>query len=138
MLALLTALVALGLVTAGVTVAQRYYRRRRGIAEPEEEPVAAEPEVCCGQHAVCEKDSLLAAVSKEIEYYDDEELDRWAHTPSDEYTDEAVEEFRNIFYTMAETDVAGWVRSLQLREIELPDDIKDEVFLVVGERRMPH
>ena len=31
---------------------------------------------CCGQHEVCEKESLLAAVSKKIEYYDDEELDK--------------------------------------------------------------
>ena len=31
------------------------------------------PEGCCGQHIVCEKDSLLAAVSTEIEYYEDEE-----------------------------------------------------------------
>lgn len=31
---------------------------------------------CCGQHEMCEKDSLLAAVSKEIEYFDDHELDR--------------------------------------------------------------
>lgn len=39
---------------------------------PEVKEVDAE---CCGQHEVCEKDSLLAAVSKKIEYYDDEELD---------------------------------------------------------------
>ena len=31
-------------------------------------------EECCGQHEICEKESLLAAVSKQIEYYDDEEL----------------------------------------------------------------
>lgn len=30
-------------------------------------------EECCGQHEICEKESLLAAVSKQIEYYDDEE-----------------------------------------------------------------
>ena len=30
---------------------------------------------CCGMHETCEKDSLLAAVSKDVEYYDDEELD---------------------------------------------------------------
>ena len=47
---------------------------------------------CCGQHEVCEKDSLLAAVSKEIEYYNDEELDRYRGTASSDYTDEAVEE----------------------------------------------
>lgn len=90
---------------------------------------------CCGQHAVCEKDSLLAAVSKTIEYYDDEELDQYQGIPSDEYTEEQVEQFREVFYTMKEVDVAGWNRSLQLRGINLPDELKDEVFLVVGERR---
>lgn len=90
---------------------------------------------CCGQHEVCEKDSLLAAISKEIEYYNDEELDRYKGTASSDYTDEAVEEFREVLYTMREYEVAGWVRSLQLRAIELPDALKDEVFLIVGERR---
>lgn len=90
---------------------------------------------CCGQHEVCEKESLLAAVSQKIEYYDDEELDRYIGTPSNGYTAEQEDEFRDIFYTMHEDDVAGWVRSLQLRGIALPDNIKDEVFLIVGERR---
>ena len=36
---------------------------------------------------------------------------------------------------MREDEVAGWVRSLQLREVNLPDELKDEVFLIVGERR---
>ncbi|MCD8261842.1 MAG: phospholipase [Bacteroides sp.] len=91
---------------------------------------------CCGQHATCEKESLLAAVSKQIEYYDDEELDRYSGIESQRYTEAKVEEFREIFYTMQETDVAGWVRSLQLRHINLPDALKDEVFLVIGERRI--
>lgn len=90
---------------------------------------------CCGQHETCEKDSLLAAVSKQIEYYEDEELDRFRGRASDEYTEEEVEEFRSVLYTMKSMEVAGWVRSLQLRAVELPDDIKDEVFLIVGERR---
>jgi hypothetical protein len=90
---------------------------------------------CCGQHEVCEKDSLLAAVSKEIEYYNDEELDRYRGTASSDYTDEAVDEFREVLYTMKEYEVAGWVRSLQLRAVELPDALKDEVFLIIGERR---
>ncbi len=90
---------------------------------------------CCGQHEVCEKESLLAAVSKEIEYYNDEELDRFRGTASFEYCDEDVDEFREILYTMKDYEVAGWVRSLQLRAIEIPDSLKDEVFLIVGERR---
>jgi hypothetical protein len=100
---------------------------------PEVNPVDME---CCGQHQVCEKESLLAAVSKQIEYYDDEELDRYRGVAGDAYTPEQVEEFRDVFYTMQETDVAGWSRSLQLRGIQLPDELKDEVFLIVGERRM--
>ncbi|MGI6794378.1 phospholipase [Bacteroides sp. KG68] len=94
---------------------------------------------CCGQHEVCERDSLLAAVSKKIEYYDDEELDKYIGISPDEYTSGQEEEFRDVFYTMQDTDVAGWMRSLQLRGIALPDNLKDEVFLIIGERRItPH
>lgn len=90
---------------------------------------------CCGMHETCEKDSLLAAVSKDVEYYDDEELDRFRGIASDEFLPPEIEEFRYILYTMREDEVAGWVRSLQLRQIELPDELKDEVFLIIGERR---
>lgn len=91
---------------------------------------------CCGQHETCEKDSLLAAISKQIEYYDDEELDRFRGKESNSYSEKEVDEFRDVLYTMKDDEVAGWVWSLQLRSVELPDDLKDEVFLIVGERRM--
>ena len=90
---------------------------------------------CCGQHEVCEKESLLAAVSKEIEYYEDEELDRFRGRAGDAYLPDEIEEFREVLYTMREDEVAGWVRSLQLRQVELPDDLKDEVCMIVGEVR---
>lgn len=141
MWALITGLVLLGLVTAIIGFFQNRKMKeqlKRGEITEIPEPQEIEPEECCGEHATCEKDSLLSAVSKQIEYYEDEELDTWRHTPADQYTNEAIEEFRHVFYTLQETEVAGWVRSLQLREIELPDEIKDEVLLVVRERRMPH
>ena len=84
-----------------------------------------------------DKTANKAAVSKQIEYYDDEELDKYIGTAPDAYTPEQEDEFRDVFYTMQDTDVAGWVRSLQLRGIALPDNIKDEVFLIIGERRLP-
>ena len=90
---------------------------------------------CCGMHETCEKDSLLAAVSKDVEYYDDVELDRFRGIASDEFLPPEIEEFRYVLYTMREDEVAGWVRSLQLRQVELPDELKDEVFLIIGERR---
>ncbi|MDO4950015.1 MAG: phospholipase [Bacteroidales bacterium] len=92
---------------------------------------------CCGQHEVCERESLLTAVSRgHIEYYNDEELDRFRGRGSDSYSYAEVEEFRDVMQTCREEEVAGWSRSLQLRGIELPDELKDELFLIVGERRM--
>lgn len=106
---------------------------KMGLTIEEEAPEI--PDECCGQHQVCEKESLLAAVSQGIEYYDDEELDRYRGTPSCQYDEEQCSQFRDVLYTMQSHEVAGWVRSLQLRGIELPDEVKDEVLLIVGERR---
>ena len=72
----------------------------------------------------------------EVEYYDDEELDRFRGTAADAYDDAAVDEFRDVLYTLKDTEVAGWLRSLQLRAVNLPDALKDEAFLIVGERRI--
>ena len=41
----------------------------------------------------------------------------------------------DVFYTLREQDVAGWLRSLQLRDIALPDELRDEALLIVSERR---
>lgn len=139
---LIISLVLLGIVAmaAGIIRNKRLQKQiERGELERMPEVKEADAE-CCGQHEVCERDSLLAAVSKKIEYYDDEELDRFIGKTGDAYTDEESELFRDVLYTTREDEVAGWVRSLQLRGIELPDDLKDEVFLIIGERRTaePH
>ncbi len=106
----------------------------RGELEAVPEIITVDDE-CCGQHQICEKESLLAAVSKGVEYYDDEELDRFRGRASNNYTEDEVEEFREVMFTCQEDEVAGWSRSLQLRGIHLPDELKDELFLIVGERR---
>ncbi|MCR5819377.1 MAG: phospholipase [Bacteroidaceae bacterium] len=91
--------------------------------------------VCCGQHAVCERESLLAAASRDIEYYEDEELDRFRGRATDSFSDAETEEFREVLYTMRPDEVAGWIRSLTLREVPLPDGIRDEVLVFVEEQR---
>lgn len=134
---LIISLIALAFVAAIAGV----LRNRKLQKQVERGELEALPEVqevdmeCCGQHEICERDSLLAAVSKGIEYYDDEDLDKYIGVSPDAYRPEEEDEFRDVFYTMQDTDVAGWVRSLQLRGIALPDNIKDEVFLIIGERR---
>lgn len=135
--------VALIVITIlAMVIGKIYYHRinkkiERGELTEIPEVVEADAE-CCGQHETCEKDSLLAAVSKGIEYYNDEELDRYRGRYSDEYTMEEVDEFREVMLTCKDDEVAGWCRSLQLRGIELPDDLKDELFLIIGERRNNH
>ena len=36
---------------------------------------------------------------------------------------------------MRPDDVPGWVRSLQLRGVSLPDGVKDEIILIVDDLR---
>ena len=135
---LIIGLVLLGVIAliAGIIRNKRLQKKiERGELDrmPEVKEVDTE---CCGRHEVCEKDSLLAAVSKKIEYYDDEELDQFMGREGNAYTEEETELFRDVLYTTRDDEVAGWVRSLQLRGIELPDELKDEVFLIIGERRI--
>ncbi|MEG0889475.1 MAG: phospholipase [Bacteroides sp.] len=135
---LIVSLLCLAMIamTAGI-IRNRRLKQKIESGELQDFPeVTTVDEACCGQHEVCEKDSLLAAVSKRIEYYDDEELDRFIGRAPEAYADSEVELFREILYTMQDTDVAGWVRSLQLRGIALPDAVKDEVFLIITERRI--
>lgn len=102
------------------------------------EEIEADPtdSACCGQHAICEKDSLLNTfVKKEIDYFDDEELDRYKGRHSENYTEDETEEFREVFYTMNDEDKPKWVRSLLQREIEVPNQLKDEIFMIVNDLR---
>ena len=110
----------------------RERRRRKRLANGEE---LAEPsQECCGQHLVCERESLLNS-SAEIEYYDDEELDALANRSGDDYDESELKICEDVFYSLREEDVAGWCRSLQLRSIELPEQIRDAALLIVRERR---
>jgi aspartate-semialdehyde dehydrogenase len=47
------------------------------------------------------------------------------------YTDEDIEEFRHILYTMKSEEVDTWVHCLQTRGIEIPQAVKDEILLML-------
>ena len=146
------AMVVIGMILYLVDVF--YYRKRdarRAASEPErqgdaetevaERPVDAdakpkeeESEECCGMHAVCEKQSL-SPVTSDFEYYDDEELDRFAGREPESYTSGETEEFRDILLTMRPEDVAGWSRSLQVRGVSLPLEVREELLMIVAEQR---
>ena len=119
-------------ILAVLIVAVALFVRRQNRLTPEK-PAREIPADCCGSHAVCERDSLLS--SEEIVYFDDEELDSLSGIPADEMTDAQVKMIEDVFFTLREQDVAGWLRSIQLRRIDLPQFIRDEAFLIVAERR---
>lgn len=126
---------AVCIVGVAAALLSRYTNIGRPTKEEEERAKNLDSE-CCGMHETCERDSLYTAVSKEIEYYDDYELDKYKGVPNSEYDKEAIMAFEEVFYTLRSDEVAGWVRSLCLRDIELPEQIRDEVLLVVSERRV--
>jgi len=128
MLALILALVSFGLIMLVTT----YFRRKNNSEEVQINTEISDD--CCGAHAVCERDSLLNSENKII-YYDDEELDVLANITPEEYNSNQVKQLSDVFFTLKEADVAGWLRSLQLRNIQLPSEIRDEALLIVSERR---
>lgn len=103
--------------------------------EPKHNADENDDEECCGEHEVCEKGKIKRALRTDIEYFDDEELDTYRGTASDEYEDNAVEEFREVLYTMDPKEIDDWLKSLELREVALPDALKDEVFMLLETNR---
>ena len=111
-------------------------RRKGNNVERELPPPAIDlGEGCCGAHEICEKDSLIAAFVEQPEYFDDEELDKFVQRESDQYSAGEADEFRDVFYSVLDEEKPRWVRSLQMRGISLPDQLKDEVLMFVNELR---
>ena len=88
-------------------------------------------DTCNGEDTRCEQECMMEAATREVEYYDDEELDRFKGRPSDCFTDDEAELFREVLMTMPQSDAKGWNRSLILRGINVPDQIKDELLLMI-------
>ncbi len=130
MIYLIIALVVLGIISA---IFGLFSHKKGEDEEPLVEGVSCN--TCNGDNSKCEQECMMEAATKEIEYYDDEELDLFRGRPSDEYTDEEVEQFADVLYTMKPEEVSGWNRSLILRGINLPDQLKDEVVGFLSEER---
>ena len=118
---LIYALFVLGFIAAIIGL----LGQRKGPETPLQEGISCN--TCNGTNAKCEQECMMEAATKEIEYYDDEELDQYKGRDSACYKDEEVDQFSEVLYTMKPEEVAGWTRSLKLRGINLPDQLKDEV-----------
>jgi len=126
----------LAIVGMGVLVGISTWISRRNSNESDIiVPASGDCATCSGIDESCEQTRMMEAATKEVEYYDDEELDKYRGRDSADYTDSEAEEFAEVFYTMRPSDVQGWNRSLILRQINLPNQLKDEVIMVINDAR---
>lgn len=127
----MTAAIILLLAMAVLGVAVAMFSRLRGGNDGDVVQTANGCATCDGSNERCEQECMMEAATKPIEYYDDEELDCYAGRSGDAYTDDEAEQFREILYTMKPEEATGWSRSLTLRGIVPPDQIKDELLLMI-------
>ncbi len=125
----LVAFLSLGLI---ILILTEWRERHRKSGDDVPEPAAA-PD-CCGQHLVCEKESLRLPLDKPV-YYDDEELDAYSDIAAEDLTESQSAAIGEVFRSLREEDVPGWLRSLQMRRIALPQELREEALLIVRERR---
>ena len=117
---LLLALLGLALFAAVLG----FLSRKKNASEPDVvQADSASCATCSGDDERCEHDCMLEAAVRDVEYYDDEELDKYIGRDSSDYSDSEAEEFAEVFYTMRPSDVKGWNRSLTLRQINLPNQL---------------
>lgn len=132
----------LAFITLGVVIAllRRYTLPRKGPGATAVTPSHAEevadkprPEGCCGEHEVCEKESLITTKA-DVVYFEDEELDAYKGHEGD-YTPEQLAEFEEVLFTLKEDEIAAWLKSLQLRGVTPPDSVREQALMIVSERR---
>ncbi|MGM9862457.1 MAG: phospholipase [Muribaculaceae bacterium] len=132
---ILAALVAVGLILYVLDHRQHPAAEAETAETPAAQSADGADSGCCGMHITCERDSLLAAISDKIEYYDDEELDAYAGRSANDYAADEIETFRDVMLTLKPDEIAGWARSLQLRGITLPHAVRDELIMLVADER---
>ena len=85
-----------------------FIHKHRHSEDPE--TIVAPPADCCGAHA---------------------ELDVYRQIAPEAYTDEQIEVFRDILYTLRPEEVEEWLISLEKREINLPLILRQEAIELI-------
>ncbi len=124
MLIIIGAILLLAIITGLVM----YFSPQSG----ESEVINLPAEDCCGAHDICETD-LLKKLSEDIVYFEDEELDLFKEIAPNNYQDEAIEQFREVLYTLKKSEINDWLHSLELRKIAIPEVLKPEVIMLLSD-----
>ena len=92
---------------------------------------------CCSLNEVCPSEKILMSINKELLYFNDEELDSFKGRTPDGYTDDEIEQFRDVLYTLRDDELLAWQKSVKKRGITLPATINDECIMLYNETTPP-
>ena len=90
----------------------------------------ADDNICCGLHDICSKSAQRIDLPI---YFDDEELDRFVGMDDITYSPGEIDEFREILHTLPPGEIVLWQDSLTARNIAVPDEIRDEMIILLDE-----
>ncbi len=128
------ALILLAILVVGGAIVwlidQLFYHRNEPEKSDETEDLPASQgctDESCGIRSICPSEQILAGECRqEVTYYDDEELDAFAGRGEDGYTDQEMELWRDVLYTLRPADLLGWGQSIKHRGLIMPAPIRDE------------
>ena len=125
-------IILIALLVAGIVVFAVYIRRNPFDEIPRKEKPGDCNEQCGTCFDVCAASKMLQAEVAESADFDDSELDAWAGTEADEYSDSQIEVFADILETLTSDEVRKWVESLRRRNIELTSALRDEAIMIMN------
>ena len=99
------------------------------------EEIREVPVDCCGAHEICEKDEITGNNSGKPVYFNDEELDQYCGKGPDQYTLSEEEQFREVLFTMQPAETQEWLKSLMMRGIKPPQQVRQEALNIIKEHR---
>ena len=82
---------------------------------------------CCGSQDVCPSEMMLKHLNDPAEYFDDEELDAFKGREASDYSDDELEQWRDVLYTLKHDELLAWERSIKKRGLQMPTIIKEEL-----------
>lgn len=118
------------ILIAGTWIASKL--KRKDNQEKETEIPREVPSDCCGAHEICEYDERIIT-SQEIIYYNDEELDRFKGKKAADYSDGEIDEIRDVLYTLQAREINSWLKSIELRGLQLPSILHQEARQLIAD-----
>ncbi len=113
----------------------RWKNHKKSYEDMKKSTACTKAEGACPTGCFCDDHMLRKAIQTDIEYFDDEELDKYAGKQASEYNDQDISCFNDILSTLPPKEVGDWLTSLQLRNIALPEELRDIAFMLMEQNK---